>query len=36
MTKITDTDKQLAQFREVAGQPVWDTWTEVNKDKFDA
>lgn len=36
MTKIVYTDEQLAQFREVAGQPVWDAWIEANKDDFDA
>lgn len=36
MTKITYSDEQLAQFRDVAGQPVWDEWIEANKDKFDA
>lgn len=36
MTKITYTDEQLAQFREVAGKPVWDAWIEANKDAFDA
>jgi TRAP-type mannitol/chloroaromatic compound transport system substrate-binding protein len=36
MTKITYSDEQLAEFRTVAGQPVWDAWIEANKDKFDA
>jgi len=36
MTKITYTDEQLAEFREVAGKPVWDAWIEANKDTFDA
>ncbi|MEO1308815.1 MAG: TRAP transporter substrate-binding protein DctP [Pseudomonadota bacterium] len=36
MTKITYSEEQLAKFREVAGQPVWDAWIEANKDLFDA
>lgn len=36
MTPVTYTDEQLAQFREVAGQPVWDAWIAANKDSFDA
>ncbi len=36
MTKITYSDEQLAQFREVAGQPVWDAWIADNQDAFDA
>lgn len=36
MTKIVYSDDQLAEFRKVAGQPVWDEWIETNKDKFDA
>lgn len=36
MTKIVYTDEQLAEFREVAGKPVWDAWIEANKDNFDA
>ena len=36
MTKIVYTDEELAQFKEVAGKPVWDAWIEANKDKFDA
>lgn len=36
MTKIVYSDEQLAQFKEVAGQPVWDEWIEANKDKFDS
>jgi TRAP-type C4-dicarboxylate transport system substrate-binding protein len=27
---------ELAKFREVAGQPVYDKWIAANKDKFDA
>ncbi|MCV0425433.1 MAG: TRAP transporter substrate-binding protein DctP [Roseibium sp.] len=33
---VTYTDEQLAEFREVAGKPVWDAWIEANKDKFDS
>lgn len=36
MTKIVYSDEQLAKFKEIAGQPVWDAWIEANKDKFDA
>jgi TRAP-type mannitol/chloroaromatic compound transport system substrate-binding protein len=36
MTKVTYTDEQLAEFREIAGKPVWDAWIEANKDKFDS
>ena len=36
MTKITYSDDQIAQFKEVAGKPVWDAWIEANKADFDA
>jgi TRAP-type mannitol/chloroaromatic compound transport system substrate-binding protein len=36
MTKVTYSDEQLAEFRDVAGKPVWDAWIEANKDKFDS
>lgn len=36
LTEIVYTDDQLAKFKEVAGQPVWDEWVAANKDKFDA
>lgn len=36
MTKVTYSEEQLAKFREVAGQPVWDAWIAANKDAFDA
>ena len=36
LIKVTYTDDQLAEFREVAGKPVWDAWIEANKDKFDS
>jgi len=36
MTEILYTDEQLAEFRKVAGEPVWNKWVEENKDKFDA
>ena len=36
LTKVTYTEDQLANFREVAGQPVWDEWIAANSDKFDA
>ncbi|WP_170844689.1 hypothetical protein [Aliiruegeria lutimaris] len=36
LTKVTYTEEQLAEFREIAGKPVWDTWIAENQDKFDA
>jgi TRAP-type C4-dicarboxylate transport system substrate-binding protein len=36
MTEILYTEEQLAEFRKVAGEPVWNKWVEDNKDKFDA
>lgn len=36
LTKVTYSDEQLAEFREKAGQPVWDAWIADNQDKFDA
>ncbi|MEQ8332590.1 C4-dicarboxylate ABC transporter substrate-binding protein [Nisaea sp.] len=36
MTKITYDEATLAEFRKVAGKPVWDEWIAENKDKFDA
>jgi len=36
MTKIVYTDEQLAQFRDVAGKPVWDEWIAANQGEFDA
>jgi TRAP-type mannitol/chloroaromatic compound transport system substrate-binding protein len=36
LTEIVYTDDQLAKFKEVAGQPVWDEWVAANKEKFDA
>ncbi len=36
MEKIVYTDEELARFREIAGQPVWDEWIAANQDKFDA
>lgn len=36
LEEIVYTDEQLAEFRKVAGQPVWDQWVEENKGKFDA
>ena len=33
---IVYTDEQLGEFRQIAGQPVWDAWVAANKDKFDA
>lgn len=36
LTEIVYTDEQIAEFREVAGKPVWDEWIAANQDKFDA
>ena len=36
MTEIVYSDEQLAEFREIAGQPVWDAWIAANSDSFDA
>ncbi|NDR59296.1 C4-dicarboxylate ABC transporter substrate-binding protein [Aliiruegeria sabulilitoris] len=36
LTKVTYSDEQLAEFREIAGKPVWDAWIAENQDKFDA
>jgi TRAP-type mannitol/chloroaromatic compound transport system substrate-binding protein len=36
MTKIVYSDEDLAQFKEIAGKPVWDEWIAANSDKFDA
>jgi TRAP-type mannitol/chloroaromatic compound transport system substrate-binding protein len=33
---VTYTKAQLAEFRSVAGRPVWDKWVSENKAKFDA
>lgn len=36
MQKIVYSDEELARFREIAGQPVWDEWVAANADKFDS
>lgn len=36
LTEITYSNEQLAEFRDIAGKPVWDEWIEANKDKFDS
>ena len=36
MTEILYSDETLAEFRKVAGEPVWNQWVADNKDKFDA
>ena len=36
MTEVVFIEEELAKFREVAGQPVWDAWIAENADKFDA
>lgn len=33
---VTYSEGQLADFRKVAGKPVWDKWVNDNKGKFDA
>ena len=36
LTEVVFSDEELAKFREMGGQPVWDKWVADNKDKFDA
>lgn len=36
MKEIKYSPSELAKFREVGGQPVYDKWVEANKDKFDS
>ena len=36
MEKIVYSDEELAKFKEVAGQPIWDKWIADNADKFDS
>lgn len=36
MQEIVYSDEQIAEFREIAGQPVWDAWIAANSDDFDA
>jgi len=36
LTPVTYSEEQLAEFRTVAGQPVWDEWIAANQDSFDA
>lgn len=36
MQEIVYTDEQIAEFREIAGQPVWDAWIAANSADFDA
>ncbi|MDD9877475.1 MAG: TRAP transporter substrate-binding protein DctP [Magnetovibrio sp.] len=36
LKEVSYTDAELAQFRKVGGQPVYDDWVNKNKDKFDS
>jgi len=36
LTEIVYDDATLEEFKTVAGEPVWATWVEDNKDQFDA
>ncbi|MFT7028015.1 MAG: TRAP-type mannitol/chloroaromatic compound transport system substrate-binding protein [Paracoccaceae bacterium] len=36
LTKITYSDEQLAEFKKLAGEPVWNEWIASNADKFDS
>ncbi len=36
LQEINYSDEQLAKFREMAGEPVWNEWVEANKGNFDA
>jgi len=35
LEEILYTPDQLAEFKEIAAEPVWGEWVEANKDKFD-
>lgn len=36
LTEVEYSAETLAQFRDAAGQPIWDKWVADNKDAFDA
>ncbi len=36
MEKIMYSDEELAKFKEIGGEPVWNKWIADNKDKFDS
>ena len=36
LEEIVYSDEQIAQFREIAGQPVWDAWIAENSADFDS
>ena len=36
MEKIMYSDEELAKFKELGGEPVWEKWIADNKDKFDS
>lgn len=36
LEEITYSEAQLQEFRDLAGQPVWDEWIADNADKFDS
>ena len=36
MKEIKYTDAELARFRKIGGQPVYNAWVAKHKDKFDA
>ena len=33
---VTIPEAEMAEFRRVAGKPVWDQWVADNKDKFNS
>lgn len=35
LTEVVFTPEQLAEFKEIAAQPVWNEWVEANKANFD-
>jgi hypothetical protein len=35
LVEIVYTPEQLAEFKKVAAEPVWNEWVAANKDKFD-
>lgn len=36
LKEVKYSDAELAKFRQIGGQPVYDKWVETNKDKFDS
>lgn len=36
LVEVVYSDAQIAEFKKIAGQPVWDAWIEANQGDFDA